>query len=127
MMSFFLEKKSTQSTPYVLIDEEKHYMKIEGMCFHENAADFFEDIVKWLAKYLDSDYDTFTFDCKMKYFNSSTTKVLFDILELVNESAINNKEAIVNWHSNKGDDLLTELFEDIEEEYENLTINLIIS
>ena len=126
-MSFFLEKKSTQSTPYVLINEEKHYMKLEGMCFHENATDFFEDIVKWLAEYLDSDFDTFTFDCKMKYFNSSTTKLLFDMLQLVNESAIKNKKAIVNWHVNKGDDLLTELYEDIEEDYQNLTINLITS
>jgi len=125
-MAFFLEKKSTQSTPYVLIDEKNHRMQLEGMSFHENTIEFFQDIIQWLDDYITSDFDTFTFDCKMKYFNSSTTKILFDMLELMDEHASDNKKIIVNWHVNKDDDLLIELFEDIEDDYENLTISKVI-
>ena len=126
-MSFLLERESTQSTPYVIIDEKEHYMKLEGMSFHENTIEFFQDILKWLNDYLPTDFGSFTFDCKMKYFNSSTTKILFDILELMNDNAINGNQVIVNWYVNQEDDMLIELCEDIEEDYDNLTIKLIIS
>ena len=76
-MSFKLEKQKTTSTPYVLVDEEKNYMKLEGRSFHENVAEFFKEINDWLDTYLASDFREFTFDCEMNYFNSSTAKLLF--------------------------------------------------
>jgi len=100
-------------------------MKLEGLSFHENAIEFYQDIIEWLGEYLETDFGTFTFDSQMKYFNSSTTKILFDMLELMNDSVDNGKKIIVNWHVNKEDDLLIELCEDMEEDYENLEINLI--
>ena len=127
MVSFFLEKKSTNSTPYVLIDESKNYMQFEGLSFHENAIEFFKDIVEWLGGYVETDFGTFTFDCQMKYFNSSTIKILYDMLDLMNENSVDGKNVIVNWHVNKDDDLLIELCEDMKEDYENLEINMIVS
>ena len=124
-MSFFLEKKATNSTPYVLIDESKGYMKFEGLSFHENAIEFYKDIVEWLSEYLETDFGTFTFDSQMKYFNSSTTKILFDMLDLMNDNAESGKKVTINWYVEKGDDLLTELCEDMTEDFENLEINMI--
>jgi len=126
-MSFFLEKEKTSSTPYVLIDESKNYMKFEGMSFHENTAEFFRDIVEWLRGYLSSDYSSFTFDSKMEYFNSSTIKILYDMFDAMNDSAGSGKTITVNWYVDEDDELLIELCEDIEEDYENLTINMIMA
>ena len=53
-------------------------------------------------------------------------KILFDMLELMDENAVGGKKVIVNWHVNKDDDLLIELCEDMEEDYENLEINMIV-
>ena len=121
-MPFFLLKEKTSSTPYVIIDESKNYMKFEGMSFHENTAEFFREIILWLREYLKTDFDSFTFDAKMEYFNSSTTKILYDIFDMMNESG---KNLIVNWYVNEDDELLTELWEDIKEDYKNLKINMV--
>lgn len=125
-MSFYMVKKSTESTPYVLIDEKNHCMTLEGMSFHENTVEFFHEIVAWLGGYLETDFTTFTFDCKMKYFNSSTTKILFDMFELMNEHCVDDKEIVVNWNVNKEDEMLIELCDDIKDDYDNLTVNLIM-
>ena len=126
-MPFYLEKKGTHSTPSVLIDEKKNYMKLEGMCFHENIIAFFKDIMHWLDEYITTDFGTFTFDCKMRYFNSSSSKILHDMFEIMDENAVGDKKVIVNWHIDKDDSMLAELCEDIEDEYKNLTISVIKS
>ena len=71
-MPYRLEKEKTEMTPYVLIDEEKRYMKLEGESYHANVCEFFKDINAWLATFLNNDIDRFTFDCQLQYFNSST-------------------------------------------------------
>ena len=55
-MAFIMELLPTESTPYVLINEEKGYMKLEGRCFHENVIDFFKEVNEWLDDYLNSDF-----------------------------------------------------------------------
>jgi hypothetical protein len=124
-MAFFLERKGTNATPYVLIDEAKNYMKLEGLSFHENSPEFYQDIVEWLGEYLEGDFGTFTFDSHMKYFNSTTTKILFNMLEMMSDNAAENKKVVVNWHVSPDDDLLKELCEDMAEDYGDLEINLI--
>jgi len=124
-MAFQLEKKKTKSTPYILIDEEKSYMKFEGDSFPEFTVEFYRDINNWLNDYLESDFETLTFDCALKYINSSSTKILFDMLALMDESAEEGKNITVNCHVPDGDVMMTELYEDIIEELESLKINLI--
>ena len=127
-MAFFLEMKSTYATPYVLIDEKKHYMKMEGMCFHENIIDFFKDIIHWLESYLDSDiFEKLVFDCNVRYFNSSSSKILFDMFYLMNSHALDGKDIVVNWIMNKDDDMLAELYSEIENDYTNLTFHMVFS
>lgn len=53
-MAFYLEKQSTGSTPYVLIDEENKLMRFEGQSFHEDIIAFFSDVNSWLDAYLES-------------------------------------------------------------------------
>ncbi|MCL2718388.1 MAG: DUF1987 domain-containing protein [Lachnospiraceae bacterium] len=125
-MAYFMEKVKTKSTPYVLIDEAKQYMKLEGDCFPDDTLEFFWDINKWLCEYLESgNYDKLTFDFELNYFNSSASKILFDMLEQMNEFSKNGKQAQVNWHVESGDSLLRELYEDFEEDFTDLKIILI--
>ena len=126
-MAFFLEKPKTESTPYVLVDEEKSYMLFEGMSFHENAVVFYNEIKEWLGGYVETDFSLFTFDCKLTYSNSSTSKILYDLLMLMDDHVTPDKRMVVNWHVGKEDEMLIELCEDIQEDYENLEVNLIMT
>ena len=126
-MAVLLEKEKTASTPYVLIDEKKGYMKLEGWCFHEKIVEFFKEIFDWLDVYLASDFNTLTFDCAIHYFNSSTTKLLYNMLIKMDKFACPRKKIIVNWITTEDNDIMVECGKDFQEEVSNLEFNLIIN
>ena len=123
-MVYRLERKKTDMTPYVLIDEEQGIMKLEGESYHENVFAFFQEIHEWLVKYLKTDFASFTVDCKLKYLNSSTVKVLLNMLLEMDRSA-RGKNITVNWIVAKNNKIIIECGEDFQEDVENLTFNLI--
>jgi len=126
-MAYRLEREKTKTTPYVLIDDEKGYIKFEGESYLEDILGFFKEINEWLERYLSSDFEMLTFDCAIEYFNSSTAKLLFNMLRAMDKSAAAGKKVIVNWIVAKDDDMLLECGEDFKDEMENLEFNLILN
>jgi len=123
-MAFKLERERTKTTPYVLIDEEQGYMRFEGESYLEDIIGFFKEINEWLQGYMTSDFTAFTFDCELEYFNSSTTKQIYNILRLMDANAP-GKKVVVNWFaSNEDDDMLIECGEDYRDDMENLEFNI---
>ena len=125
-MAYSLERQKTISTPYVYIDEKTGYMKLEGRCFHEKVIEFFKDVDDWLNDYLNSDFVLFTFDCVLEYINSSTTKILYNMLLKMDKHAVNNNKVVVNWITTGGNEIMVECGEDFKEEMENLEFNIIL-
>jgi hypothetical protein len=124
-MAFYLEKEKTTSTPYLLVDEAKGYMKLEGRSFHEGITDFFKEIFDWLDIYLKTDFGEFTFDFEMNYFNSSTSKLLHNMLMKMDRHAAGGNKIIVNWITTEDNDIIIECGEDFQEEIEELTFNMV--
>ena len=125
-MAFYLEKERTTSTPYVMIDEEIGLMKLEGRCFHEKVIDFFKEVNDWLNGYLESDFEVFTLACGLEYINSSTTKLLHNMLLKMDKFAKNEKRIIINWITTEDNEIMMECGEDFRDEMENLEFNLVI-
>ena len=125
-MAFKLERQKTNTSPYVLIDEEKNYIRFEGESFLEDVISFFDEINNWLKEYLHSDFTNLTFDCGMDYFNSSTTKQIYNMLRIIDKYAP-GKNVVVNWIvASSKNDILIECGEDFKEEMENLEFNIVI-
>ena len=125
-MSFKLERERTKTSPYVLIVEEKGYMLFEGESYFEDIIGFFKEINEWLQDYVTTDFTEFTFDCALEYFNSSTTKQIYNILRLLDANAP-GRNVTVNWFvSGDDDEMLIESGEDYRDDMENLTFNIII-
>jgi len=123
-MPFKLERARTKTSPYVLIDEEKNYMRLEGESYFEDIVVFFAEINEWLQKYIVSGFTEFTFDCALEYFNSSTTKQIYNMLRLMDANAP-GKKITVNWIvAGEDDDMLIECGEDYRDDMENLTFNI---
>jgi len=123
--TFILEREKTNLTPYVLIDEEKRYMKLEGESYHENVLLFFKDICDWLGSFLITDFTSFTFDCELKYFSSSTVKVILNMLMDMDKS-MNASRITVNWITTKKNEIMIECGQDFKEDLKNITFNLVI-
>ena len=125
-MAYRLEKQKTTSTPYIMIDEEKSYMRLEGRSFHENVVEFFRDVNTWLDTYLEENFSTFTFDFELNYFNSSTSKLLHNMLTKMDKHASGEKKVIVNWITTDDNDIIIECGEDFRDDFSNLNFNLVI-
>jgi len=119
-MAFRLEREKTKTSPYILIDEENCYMRFEGECYLEETVGFFKEINEWLEKFFLTDFETFTFDCAMNYFSSSTTKLLYNIFRFMDTNK-GKKNVVINWIVvDENDEMLIECGEDFQKEMENL-------
>lgn len=125
-MGFMLKREKTGSTPYVLIDEDQGYMRFEGESFHENAIDFFEEINNWIKVYMKSDFQQFTFDCKLHYFNSSTAKILVNMLMYMDRCVDESKKVTVNWIAAEDNEIIIECGEDFADEVKNLDFQIVL-
>ena len=125
-MAFRLEREKTDLTPYVLIDEERGYMYLEGESYHENIYEFFSEIREWLDGYLNTEFESFTFDFELKYFNSSSVRILLGILRDMDKAACADN-ITVNWITTKGNKIIIECGEKFQENLKNLKLNFVIN
>ena len=125
-MSMVCEIPKTASTPLVIINEPTGYMKFEGESYSENVIEFYKFVTDWLSRFLKTEFNVFVFDCALEYFNSSTSKLLYNMLNDMDKTAAGGKEIVVNWFADKDNDIIIESGEDFEEDLTNLKFNLII-
>lgn len=122
-----IEVQKTVSTPHMIIDEENNYLRLSGESFPENIVNFYAPLTSWLEGYLATDFPSFTFDCHLVYFNSSTSKLLMNILGAMNDAAARGKKVVVNWHSSKENDVIIECGEEFGEDFTAMEFNILIS
>jgi len=99
------ELKDTITTPYVILDAEKGHIKIEGRSIPENVIDFYQPILNWIDNYIKEPNDLTVVDFKLEYFNTSSSKRLFDIMRKVESiSTIAAKRVVLNWYYEEDDE-----------------------
>ncbi len=119
--------EATKHTPKVSFDAENHVLEFQGESYPENMALFAYPIFTWLEKYLEElGKQTFTVNIDLTYFNSSSSKMLLDLFDKLEEEVENNgKNIIVNWIYDAEDDGAEEFGEEFQEDLESLTFNLV--
>ena len=95
---------STEDTPEVIFDPETGKFSITGTSIPENARKFYDQILAWNDEYLkDPNADT-SISFKLKYFNTASTKYLFDMMVQLKTLIANDKTLVFNWFFEKDDD-----------------------
>lgn len=115
--------QETTYTPAIKL-EESGEISIKGKSYPENAFEFYEPIINWIEEYLDTTTNKTIANFEIIYFNSSTSKVLFEILDLFEEKC-KDKEIEVNWIYDKEDESSKDAGEELSEDFEELKINLV--
>ncbi|WP_338763135.1 DUF1987 domain-containing protein [Bernardetia sp. ABR2-2B] len=111
--------------PTVNFAPEEGVLEISGESYHEYTIEFFQPIFEWLNNYLEQEGRTFTFNFRMTYFNTSSSRrflEIFDLLEEYNKSKGGN--VTVNWYYEKDDVDMLESGEEYAEDVD-LGFNLI--
>lgn len=117
--------EATKYTPEINLDANSGVLSISGKSYPENTFEFYEPVMKWIEDYFDGNAkDETKVNLEIIYFNSSSSKLFFDLFDLIEE--VNEEHNIsINWIYDKENESAQEAGEDFQEDFENLTINLI--
>lgn len=119
---------ATEYTPHITFNADKNILEIKGYSYPENAMSFYAPMFEWLDDYF-SDLKSQTdilFNIEIVYFNSSSSKVLLDLFDLLNEQAIDRGiQSTVNWICEEEDDDMLEFGQEFQEDFPSLTFHFV--
>lgn len=118
--------KETDNSPRVIMDKERGWIEFEGKSYPENTFAFYRPITEWLKHYFNAGAyvnQTTTINFKFLYFNSATTQIIFEILDIVEASEVKNIK--IYWFYDKESQNGYEDYEDYSEEFPQLNIEAI--
>lgn len=93
----------TKTTPAIEFNYQTGDLLISGESYPENSAEFYKPIFSWLNKYIEAKKDI-NFSFKLTYFNTSSSKAILDIIELLENYHLNGGKVMLNWYFEEEDD-----------------------
>lgn len=92
----------------------QHHLQLRGESFPENAVAFYSPIVSALMDYLAVTRDQgITVDFELRYFNSSSTKILMNVFRMLDQASSNGNVVHLNWRHDPDDDTVLDFGNDI--------------
>lgn len=116
---------STKYTPSIKLNAETGIIALMGKSYPENTFSFYKPLMQWLENYFNGNAKNKTvFNFEIIYFNSSTSKLFFDLFDLIDD--VNKSYKIeINWIYDEENETAEEAGEDFKEDFEDLNFNLI--
>lgn len=117
---------ATRSSPAIEFDAARRWLRLSGESYPENAAAFYAPVFAWLKAFL-AELDataTVRVDLEILYLNSSSTKVMLNFLDLLDQAAQEGRAIVVNWRYDPDNEAAQECGQDFSEELQALTFNL---
>lgn len=122
MDSFYI--KATKYTPDINLDINGT-ISFVGKSYPENTFEFYAPVLTWMEQFLAMPFTSkITINFDISYFNSSSSKLFFDLFDLLEE---NNKKStiLISWIYDEENESAEEAGEDFIEDFENLNIQLV--
>jgi len=117
--------EETKYTPKIDLDALNGTVSMAGKSYPEITFEFYEPVMKWLEEYFETSAKEETnVNLEIIYFNSSSSKLFFDLFDLLEENKDQHKITINCIYDGENESAL-EAGEDFQEDFEELTINLV--
>lgn len=112
-MSDVINIAGTYDTPAIKFDPNKGTFSLSGRSLPANTFEFYAPMMDAILDYLKNPLDKTTFEFKMDFINSSSTKVLQELFYQIEQVHKDGKKVLVNWYYKFGDEDLKELGDDL--------------
>lgn len=99
-----LQIEPTRTTPSVVFDPDVAKLIITGQSYPENSFEFYTSVKDWLSAYLSSQPEKLQVDFKLDYFNTSSSKCLLDLLEILENHHQQHNNIQVAWYYEEDDE-----------------------
>jgi hypothetical protein len=123
-----LRYEQTDDSPEVILDQEGRRFEISGKSLPEDVVDFYQPVLNWLNQYRKSPNPRTEFSFRLIYFNTASSKLILDILMILEEMAEEGHEVLVKWLSLTSDEDMQEAGREYEEmvdvPFEHLTYEM---
>ncbi len=106
-----------KSTPRVLLDDVNGKYIIEGQSYPENSSGFFEPIIAWFNDKLEkNNSDEINLEVKLLYINTSSTKAMFYIFDLLDEAFKKGRKVKITWFYDSQNEMAKDTGEELLED-----------
>ncbi len=93
----------TSQYPHIILDKDSGKFEFSGNSLPEDAKAFFDPIIQWIENYSQTPNPETVVRFKMVYYNTPSSKLLFQVLKRFEKiAAMGNKVSIV-WAYNEDD------------------------
>jgi hypothetical protein len=86
------------NTLKVVLDKNNKIFLFEGRSLPENTVKFFEPVMQWLAEYKNNPADETIVNMNFVYFNTSSAKLLLQVLREFDAIHKDGKKVKIIWH-----------------------------
>ncbi|MCE2518164.1 MAG: DUF1987 domain-containing protein [Alphaproteobacteria bacterium] len=119
------QQDATSRTPAVLLDPAKGVFSLVGESYPEDITGFYGPIRVALDEALRNLSGPLKVDLKLVYFNSSSARVLMELMDQMDEYAQSGTNIQVSWYCDPDDDITREFAEDISEDLSAVKFEII--
>jgi len=98
-----LALEGTEDTPAIMLDSENNIFEFSGRSLPEDAAEFYEPILDWIEEYSKNPNPKSNFVFKMDYFNTASSKLILDVLTLLEDLVSDGHDTVVTWYFSDDD------------------------
>jgi hypothetical protein len=113
MEAYYLE--ATPKTPKIDFNPDADTFLISGRSIPENSIEFYKQLLDWLDNYVQNPLESTTFEIKLEYFNTSSSKCLVEIFRKLERIHDQGKKISVEWYYDEEDEDMEESGEDFKE------------
>lgn len=110
-----LKIEATSSTPGIILDKNSGKFEIKGKSFPEESRSFFAPVFDWLKEYQKDPNEETIFEFKMEYFNSSSSLIMLEIMNVLDAIYKTGKKVTISWNYLEMDDDMLEAGEEYAE------------
>ncbi len=103
--------QKTKTSPEVIMDFDKGILDIIGESYPENAVGFYKPVFDWLNSAISAKKEL-TVNFRLDYFNTSSSKCVIDILDILDKYFADSGKVEVKWYYKEDDDDMLETGEE---------------
>ncbi|HUW07870.1 MAG TPA: DUF1987 domain-containing protein [Williamwhitmania sp.] len=100
-----LEVAETITTPAISFNSSTGRLFINGKSIPENVFDFYTPVLSWIDEYSSTPNPQTVLELKLEYFNTSSSKRIFDIMKRMEKLAMSDLSKVtIIWYYEEDDE-----------------------
>ncbi|MBN2757995.1 MAG: DUF1987 domain-containing protein [Bacteroidales bacterium] len=98
--------------PSVSFNAKTGICELSGESFLEDTVEFYKPLINWVEDYIELVHGPLALIIRLTYFNTSTSRSILDILNILKDYEESGGEVVINWHFDEND---IDMEEDIDD------------